>query len=159
MQITARVYSVDGPNCVDLSQSYHHRSRWQSIEHHASLSFAVQAPLYCGASTNRNTCGGVMTTAWNVGMRECTGTEHFVYAERRTFGLKLSSIKAMRAALFSSATGAALGDKLSDYEMMLWLTAAVGVDVAGCGMPGMRGAPSCWVLLRCGVRGVMLAKN
>jgi hypothetical protein len=91
-----------------------------------------------------------MTAAWKVRLRECTGTEQFVYAERRIFCLNLNWIKAMRAALFSSATGAALGDKLSDYEMMMWLMAAVGVDVAGCGMPGMRGAPSCWLLLPCG---------
>jgi len=45
LELRARVFSVDGPNCVDLYHSYHHRNRCSSWEHFADVKFRVQAPF------------------------------------------------------------------------------------------------------------------
>ncbi|KIZ06100.1 hypothetical protein MNEG_1855 [Monoraphidium neglectum] len=57
-----------------------------------------------------------------------SSTRGFVYAERRRFALRASSVQKIRSALFSTPASAGLSSRLSDYHLMRWLLAGVGYD-------------------------------
>ncbi|PSC75385.1 phosphoribosylformimino-5-aminoimidazole carboxamide ribotide isomerase [Micractinium conductrix] len=145
LELTSRIYAVDGNAAIDIGFVYHHRTRWSSVEFLAGVRYCLVKPVATAQLVDPGHDLVRPSKPWKsmfcTTLKEDPRLQEFVYAEQPHMPLQLRHVARIRQHLFtrSEGAGAELSAKLSDYQLLHLLLAA-----ACCNINGDRKWPCLW---------------